>query len=219
MEFTLNLAAGIPQRPGASGKLFVLVTTGVASSVSVKLLRGTYPLEEIATATRGFKARVMDGGQFDAVEVVSAVACQVRMVVSDGAVDFDFVDGSTVVVANGPTPLLVSNDRGAPGNPVSVTAVTVSDAPATSATNGGPVACSAVAAVVAAANVNRRELRLANIGADPVAIGPAGITWAARCLVLNPGDVWVENKGANLAWSGITDAGLSASVTLQEVLA
>lgn len=207
MEFTLNLSAGVPQRPGSAGGLFVLVSTGAATSIGVKLLRGAYPLEEIATATRGFKARVSDGGRFDAVELVSAIDAQVRVVISDGAVDFDFVTGSTVTVGN------------TLGNPVPVTAVTVSDAPAVSASNGAAVACSAVAAVVVAANANRRELRLANIGADPVAIGAAGITWAARCIVLNPGDVWVETRGANLAWSGITDAGMSASVTRQEVLA
>ena len=147
-----------------------------------------------------------DGRRYAGVEGVGAGGAQVRVVISDGAVDFDFVTGSTVTVGN------------TLGNPVPVTAVTVSDAPAVSASNGAPVACSAVAAVIVAANANRRELRLANIGTDPVAIGAAGITWANRCIVLNTGDVWVETRGANLAWSGITDAAKSASVTRQEVL-
>lgn len=218
MEFTLNLSAGVPQRPQSAGGLFVLVSTGVAASIGVKLWRGAYPLEEIATATRGFRAKVADGGRFDSVELVSNVDTQVRVVVSDGAIDFDFTDGASVTVLNGPVPLLVSNDRGSPGNPVNVTAVTVADAPAVSVNNGAGVACSSVAAVVATANAARRELRFANLGADPVAIGAAGITWAARCIVLNPGDVWIETRAANLAWSAICDAAKTATVTKQEVI-
>lgn len=207
MQFTINLAAGVRQRQQTGGRLFVLISTGAAPSLGVTLWRNTYPLEEITQATRGFKARTADPAGFSYVDLVAPVDCQVSFVISDGAVDFDFVSGSTVTVGN------------TLGNPVPVTAVTVSDAPAVSASNGVAVACSDVAAVVVAANANRRELRLANIGADQVAIGAAGITWANRCIVLNPGDLWVETRGANLAWSGITDAAKSASVTAQEVLA
>ena len=206
MEFNLSLLAGQPARPGAAGALFVLKSTGVASSIGVKLWRGTYPLEELTTATRGTKARVMDGGRFDQVELVSGVDCVVSFVVSDGAVDFDFVAGSVVSIGN------------TIGNPVPVTAVTVADTPATSAASGGPVACSAVSVVVAAASITRKELRIANIGLDPVAIGPPGLIWAQRCIVLQPGDMWVEQRGSNLAWVALTDVGGSASVTVQEVL-
>lgn len=206
MQFTINLSAGVRQRQQTAGRLFVLISTGAATSLGVALYRNSYPLEEISQATRGFKARTVDPEGFSYVDLLAPVDCQVSFVISDGAVDFDFVSGSTVTVGNGP------------GNPVSVTAVTVADAPAVSASNGAAVACSAVEAVIVAANANRRELRLCNIGADPVAIGQAGVTWAARCLVLNPGDVWVETRGANLAWSGITAAAKSASVTRQEVL-
>jgi hypothetical protein len=31
--------------------------------------------------------------------------------------------------------------------------------------------------------------------------------------------MWIEDRGANLAWSAITDAGKAASVTAQEVTA
>ncbi|RVU46100.1 hypothetical protein [Rubrivivax rivuli] len=71
--------------------------------------------------------------------------------------------------------------------------------------------------VIAAANAARRTLRICNLGPDPVAIGAAGLTWAQRCIVLLAGDVWVEDRGGNLAWSGICEAGKNASVTWQGV--
>jgi hypothetical protein len=116
-------------------------------------------------------------------------------------------------------PIYVVNDRGTPGNLLHVTGVSLSDAPAVSVTNNAAVACSDVAAVVIAADTDRREIRFLNLGPDPVAIGAAGITWAARTIVLEQGDIWIEDRGANLAWSGITDTGDAADVTVQEVLA
>ena len=68
-----------------------------------------------------------------------------------------------------------------------------------------------------AADANRRALRFANNGTDPVTLGGAGITWPKRVIVLNPGDVWIEDRAGNLAWYGITDAGLSASITVQGI--
>jgi hypothetical protein len=116
-------------------------------------------------------------------------------------------------------PIYVVNDRGTPGNLLHVAGVSLSDAPAVSVTNNAAVACSDVAAVVIAADSDRREIRFLNLGPDPVAIGAAGITWAARTIVLEEGDIWIEDRGANLAWSGITDTGDAADVTVQEVLA
>jgi hypothetical protein len=52
-----------------------------------------------------------------------------------------------------------------------------------------------------------------------VAIGPAGLTWAKRVIVLDVGDVWIEDRGANLAWSAICDAAKTASVTWQGITA
>lgn len=220
MQFTINLAGTSTwTRQQTAGKYLVLVGTGAASSVELRIMRGGQPLEEIRTAGRGFKARMADAGGFDAVELRAAQSCAVELVISDGLVDFDFLTGAAVQASIVGLPLPVSNDRGAPGNPMSVTAVTVNDAPATSATNAAAVAVTSAGAVVVAADAATRELRLANLGPDPVAIGAAGVTWAQRVIVLEAGDVWVETRGANLAWSAITDAGKAASVTVQRVKA
>jgi hypothetical protein len=213
MQYTINLAAGVKQTMEVRGRAFYLLSTGAASSLALTIWQRSRPVEELTAAQRGFKMRMVDGQQFDRLDLMASVACVVVLYVSDGAVDFDFVGTAT-----NPIPISLGT-VGTPGSPLSVTAVTVSDAPAISVADGLAVAVAAVAVQIVAAAATRRELRLANIGTDPCAIGAAGITWAKRCVILNPGDIWIENRGANLAWFAICDAAKSASVTAQEVLA
>lgn len=216
MQQTANLTAGARTRVDVAGRHFLVLSTGAATSIELWIYRDNDELEYIRTAMRGFKARIPDG--FTRIEVRSTVDAVCEFVLSNGVVDFDFITGQAVTIG-GPLPVPVSNDRGSPGNLLHVVGVTVADAPAVAASSNVAVACSAVAAVIAAADANRRALRICNLGPDPVSIGPAGLTWARRVVVLLAGDVWVEDRGANLAWSGITDAALNASVTWQGVTA
>jgi hypothetical protein len=96
--------------------------------------------------------------------------------------------------------------------------VTYADAPAVTLTDNAAVAVTNIEAALVAANASRRGLRITNIGTDPVAIGFTGITWAKRCIVLDVGDTWIEERAANLAWSAICDAAKTASVTVQQVI-
>ena len=212
---TVNLAARLRQQVQLTGQYFILMSTGAAVNIECWLMNGTTEVEHIRTAARGFKAR----GGFTHVDMQSTVNCTCEVVISSGQVDFDFVSGTTVNANIVGQPVLVSNDRGSPGNLLYVSGITVADAPATSAANNAPVACSAVVASLVLANANRRTLRVCNLGPDPVTIGPATVTWANRVITLLVGDVWVEERGANLAWSAITDAAKAASVTAQEIVA
>jgi hypothetical protein len=215
MQFTINLTAGVRVRQETAGALFVIKSA--SAPVDVWLYDGSRELEVVRSVKAGTKARVP--GRFSAVDLRCDVGAVVEFVISDGLVDFDFVTGTTVKVA-ADTPLPVSNDRGgAPGTPLYVSGLTLSDTPAVTLQDDAAVAIGPAAALIVAANAARKALRIANIGTDPMTIGAAGITWAKRCIVLDPGDVWVEERGANLAWYGITDAGLSASATAQEVIA
>ena len=212
---TVNLAAGQRQQIQLQGQFFILISTGAAPTVECWLMNGANEVEHIRTASRGFKAR----GGFTHVDMQSTVNCVCEVVISSGQVDFEFVDGASVNATIVGQPVLVSNDRGSPGNLLYVSGVTIADAPATSAANNAPVACSAVVASLVLANANRRTLRVCNLGPDPVTIGPATVTWANRVVTLLIGDVWVEERAANLAWSAITDAAKAASVTTQEIIA
>lgn len=215
MQYTVKLQANIPQRVEVSGRFLMIEDTGAAPTVALTLRVPGSPEEELPRAKRGHRLRLSN--RFDLVTLLSTVAADVSILVSDNAVEADFASGSQVLATIQGLPLPVSNDRGSPGNLMHVTAVTAADTPATGATAAGPVAVGDTGAVVATANANTRELRLLNLGPDPVAIGPAGGTWAQRVLVLEVGDVLIETRGANLAWSGITATGKAASVNVQRV--
>lgn len=218
MDFTINLKAGQWTRQETAGRLFLLTDPGAAGTVEVRLEMPGQNDETVNAAGKGFRARLQDG-MFAAVSMRATVDTVAKCVISENLIDFDFTEGATVKVANNGAPLLVSNDRGSPGNLLFVSGVSINDAPATAITNGAAVACGPAAVVVAAADANRRALRILNIGPDPVALGAAGLTWATRTIVLEAGDVWVEERAANLAWTAITDAGKAASVTAQGVTA
>lgn len=207
MQFDLNLPGGTYSAQGTAGAFFMILADG-GSAIDLKFYKGGTVIEELRGMKRGLKVHAQGG--FDNVEIRPDLSAAVSFIISDGAADIDVIGTST-------TPMLVSNDRGSPGNLLYVSGVTISDAPATAATAAAPIACGPAAVVVAAANANRRALRFLNLGPDPVAIGPAGMSWAQRTVVLDVGDVMIEDRGANLAWSAITDAGKTASVTRQEV--
>lgn len=217
MQITVNLTAGQRTRLQVAGRYAAILAITGAASCELALRDGTATLEEVRTAARGLS--LLSAAPFNTVELLAAATCTVELVISDGRVQLNTVEGATVnVTATAPLP--VSNDRGAPGQPVYVAGITYSDAPATSMVDGAAVAVTAALTGLVAANVNRKALRLTNLHAtNAVAVGGAGLTWAKRCIVLQPGDTWVEERGANLAWSAICDAGQTASVTAQEVLA
>ncbi|HWP19774.1 MAG TPA: hypothetical protein VNO84_11645 [Burkholderiaceae bacterium] len=221
-QYNINLQPGVPMRQQAAGRFFMVVS--ITGTDHVRLYfdvrgQGDRNDEEILTARPGFKLK-LTSNRFDSVLFQADAACTVSYVISDNEVDFDFTEGATVeaTVIN-PLPLPVSNDRGAPGNPVYVSGLTYEDAPATAVANAGPIVCGPAAVVVMAANPNRKAARFCNLGPDDVALGGTGLTWAARCIVLGAGDVWVEERGANIEWHAVTDAGATASVTVQEVMA
>lgn len=219
MQQTVNLSAGARTRVEAAGSSFVMVSTGTEGDVELWIMQGSQELEYIRTAPRGFKARMVKNGGFSHIELRAAGDTVCEVVISDGVVDFDFITGTTVQAELLGLPIPVSNDRGSPGNLLYVAGVSIADAPATSAPDGAAVACTAAQALILAADATRRQITFTNIGADPVALGATGITWAKRCIILASGDSYVEDRAANLAWYGICDAAKTASVTTKAVLA
>jgi hypothetical protein len=232
MQYRITLEAGIPKRQIMAGKTLVLLDTGVALELDMSIeTLGGYAGEELRSVKRGlkFQADGITGAKFTA-----SVDCVIEVVVSMANISVNYQENSTVnanilgtvpisVAATLPVsvalPLAVVPDRGAPANPVYVSGITYADAPAITLQDNAAVAVAAAAVALVAANPARRGLRFTNIGVDPVALGFTGITWANRCLILNAGDTWIEDRAANLAWAGICDADKNASVTVQEVMA
>lgn len=218
MQATIQLQANVRRLFPASGRFFLLEDTGAAASVELLFRVPGLTDESFSVARRGMKLSLL-AGRFEQIELLSTVNAAVQVIVSENQIDVDFTEGTNVNATLTNLPIPVSNDRGTPANLLYVSGVTVADAPAVAASSNAAVACGPAAAVIAAADATRRAVRFANLGPDPVSIGPAGLTWAQRVIVLNAGDVWVEERAANLAWSGITDAAKAASVTWQGITA
>ena len=221
-QFSVPLQAGVKTRIEVRGQFFMVRSVTNAAKLDVLIeVRGSGESndEEFSAVEGGFKAR-LSAGRFDAVVVTASLACTVVYIVSDNAVDFDFFAGSNVnATLIAPLPLNVVNDRGTPGNLLFVSGVSIADVPAVSSPDNAAVACSAVIAAIVAANAARRQITFCNLGPDPVTLGALGHTWAKRCLILNAGDAYVEDRAGNLAWYAICDAAKTASVTSKEVLA
>jgi hypothetical protein len=218
MDYTFALSAGKVESVQRTGSYLLVEDTGAASSIKIVLKSRGQPLEQVNAAKRGHKFRLPSGAQFDTIELTSAVDAAVSLIVSDGLVDIDLISDANVFAT------LTGSVDGTAAKPLNVTAVTVADSPATAVNDNAGIAVGGAAAVqLVAANANRREVRIANTGTDPMAIGGAGLTWAKRTIVLQPGDatgldVWVEGRFANLAVYAITDVGKAATAQVQEVI-
>jgi hypothetical protein len=223
MQIKIPLKAGENTRVSLNCKSLLLASTGVASTVKVMVeFRGNQQPEDLGDLVRGFKIRLLDTSDLmETIVLIAPVDCVVTLLTSNQNIDFQFNDGQKVVATIDPSqlPLATANDKGAPGNPVYVSGITYSDAPATAITDRAAVAVTSTGAALVTANAARKSLRIANLGPDPVTVGTVGISWAKRVIVLDVGDVWLEDRGHNLAWSAITDAAKTASVTVQEVTA
>ena len=241
MQYRISLLAGIPKRQEMAGQTLVLLDTGAASEIDLKIeISGGYAVEELRGVKRGLKVQAPG---FASVMLLAAVDCTVELVASMANISVNYQDGSTVnanilgipavTISGQPVnvdtegrivqiqeaaPLAVVPNRGGPGAPVYVVGSTIADAPAVTLLDNAAVAVTDAGAALVAADPDRRGLRITNIGVDPVAIGAAGITWAKRCIILESGDGWIEDRAANLAWSAICDAGNTANVTVQEVI-
>lgn len=219
----INLVAGGIRVSEISGRFFTVITNSTFQAIRFRVMRGSDVLDDFTTDRR---FAIKYEKSFTRIEFRSVGSGALDFHVSDAVVDVDFADRTTVsaqiinpsIPVTAAAPLAVVPDRGAPGNPMYVSGITYSDAPATAFDEPAPVAVNDTLDLLCAANAARRSVRFRNLGPDPVAIGGAGLTWAKRVVVLDVDDVFIETRGANLAMYAITDTGRSASVTVQGVI-
>lgn len=220
MRFRIPLIANQSLRQFFSGKCLAVIDAGAAEEVTLTLFgTGQQDVEEFGAVGSNFSIFSPDR-PFTGAEFTATVDTTLEVIITNYRVET--LDGAHLTASIDPSqlPLPVEATRGdAPGNPFYVTGLAFDDTPAASGANVAAVAVNDTIDAIVAADATRLELRFANIGTDPVAIGFVGLTWAQRTIILNPGDTWIEVKGAALAWYGITDAAKSASVTVQELLA
>jgi hypothetical protein len=218
MQYSLTLTANVPTRQQTSGSFFLLTDIGAATSIDVQFHVHAQTPEHITTAKRGLKASLPHGQKFNSIEFLSTVNTTIQVVISDGLVDISQLDGANVSVINNGTAINVSNDRGTPALPIYVNGTIAGNPTAVAIVDDAPVTASSVVGAIVAALATRVSLRLTNTGANPVAIGSATLTWAKAAVIIQPGDTWVEERGANLAWYCITQAA-GSTLGVQEITA
>ena len=221
MQQSIPLKAGQTAKVSAPCRTFIIEDCGAEASITVSVeFKGGASLEELGQRQRGFKFRTLDAS-VSYLHLTAANDTTVTLLTSGQNIDVSTIDGASVTatIDVAQLPLEVSNDRGSPGNLLYVSGVTLADAPATGLDDAAPVNVTDALTAVLAVDANRREVRITNQGADPVAIGGASLTWARRVVVLEAGDTWIEQRAANLAIKAICAAGTTATIGVQTVTA
>lgn len=247
MQYTINLKANTKKRQEFTGTVLVLLENGVAPTIDITVVVAGFGVEELHGVKRGLKMRTpgftgatllsavdctveivvstadisvnyTDGGTVNA-NIIGIVPVSVtgQPVEVEGTVSANIL-GSVPVSVTG-QPIAVVTDRGEPGKPVYVVGITYSDAPASAINDNAATSVTDTGVALLAASATRKRARFANIGPDSMTLGTTGHTWAKRCIVLEVGDMRTEDDAANLTWVDITEAGKSASITVQEVMA
>lgn len=168
------------------------------------------------------------GFEFFGLRITGDAASSIRLLIGPHGADADLADQDVLItndatqrvpVAQDPTILNVDRvkvDVG--GGVINVTATDVGIIPnGVAITDDVAVAVTDVVTALVAADATRVSVRFFNQGPDAVAIGSPTLTWAKRTIVLNAGDSYIEHDAAALAMSAICDAGLTATVGVQEV--
>ena len=224
MQYKINLVANVPLRQELQGKTFVLVSTGAAPTIDLKIEIQGFANEEMRGVKSGFK---INAPGFTSCLLTASVNCTVEVVTSFADISINTNEGSSVqativgtpTVIIGSQPVSVVPDRGAPANPVYVAGITYNDAPASSRNDNAPIAVGPVAVLLLAANASRKEVRICNLDTDEIAVGGPGITWEKRVIVLAGADTFFDDRAASLAVYAITNAGKSTRITTQEIIA
>jgi hypothetical protein len=208
------LKAGVEYQAPQSGRLIVVDSVDGAAGVDITPMLNNGTGRTMPSRKKGFKCWV----DFDAVVLKAATDCTVSLFLSTSDVSLGFTDGSAVSVSGGVS-ILNAGDQRVPvdiaGANVQVTAtnvginnadanpVPVRAAALSTLTNGAPVAIGAAAAQFSG-DATLRRLRVRNSSATlAVAIGGPNVTLGNAAIVLQPGDVWLEDDAAGAAWYGI----------------
>ncbi|QQK04575.1 hypothetical protein JFN94_24790 [Burkholderia anthina] len=205
-ETVQNIGAGAKLTP-AAGFATVSITTTADSNVAFIVTQGDIDIQLNQTTVN------VGNGNTNPVPVaiVSEPGSPFPVTVT-GTVN---VAGATLTATN-----VGINNTGA--NPVPVQLHTSDDTvaipvqvqpPASAPADVGGVAVGTSGAVLIAASVARKGLRIRNAGAGQLAItAAAGTTFANAALVLMPGDSWVERDAPQAAWYAVSDTGTTANI-------
>jgi hypothetical protein len=188
-QFIQAMGAGSTWPLQTAGDYFRLVSC--PSPVDVKFFRAA---QEIASATQmdtGFYLK--PAGGFDRVDITSAAAQTVKIMVLDGDGGYDHFN----VDLGGEAAIVIKQ------------AAQINDLAA--------VVVGVAATALVAADATRKSLRFTNAGTVDVYIGGAGVTVAAGAIKIGAGQTWIEDQASPAAWYGISGTA-AQSVKIQELI-
>ena len=226
------IPAGQPVKLTIGGRLLYIQRSSGGAVLEITFHNGA-GTNTVSAVGKGFKAGPVGG--FDTITFKAAQDSTVEFIVTDGDVNAQFDDANTIIGNDDgqaipvriPAGVRLPVDIG--GGVVTVTAdnVGINNTAANPVptkpymaqviTNGAPVAVAAAASALVAADASRRGLRVKNVGANAVALGGAGITFASAVIVVQPGETWYESEAAGAAWYCTCDAGLASSLNIQTI--
>lgn len=181
------------------GRVVQILSTGAVASINLKVMWSPTNVEDFGAVENTWKFKTDQ----DFYGIVVRAAAPIIL---------DYVVSSQDVT--------VTTGRGsAPAFPLYVSGALLGDTPAGAIVEKAPVAVTDAGVLVQLANVNRLEVRVSNAGANPVALGAAGLVFANAANVLQPGDFWLETKAAALELHAICGAGLASMLHIEELTA
>lgn len=217
-----TMAAGAVLRWQREAGLILIGEVSAPINVQLKKLgREIFYAEGVG---RGVKVRPVEGFDEAVLHNATAGAVTLEVFITGGDVDVQIATGLVVTVDNSvanPVPVvhtgtveLTAANVGV--NNTDANPVPTKETKAAAIVNTAPVVAGVVAAVLLAADADRREFRVRNMGAERVALGGAGVVFADAPIILAPGEMWIESGAPAAAWYVIAEAN-TADLNIQEL--
>lgn len=188
-QFIQAIDAGKTWQLQTGGNYFRLVDC--PDQVDVKFFKASMEVASAVQMDTGFWLKPTGG--FDRVEIKSATAQTVKIMVIDGDGGYDhFNVDITSSLAN------LRIEQASAVNDLAAVVVGV-----------------AVTQLVAA-DATRKALRFTNAGTVDVYLGGAGVTVAGGAIKIKAGETWIEDQAAPAAWYGISGSA-AQSIKIQEL--
>ena len=214
--YTIPLLAGVPLTMDTPGRLILVDSPGVAGGVDIRIMRNGTPGPTMPMRKAAFR----HVGEFSGVILTAAVDTIVGIFLSFDDVQLGIADGSAVSMPDGvkitnidsePIPVAfagtvapvfgtatIDNDN--------VGAVPVQQQALSMIVDQAAVVINTGAAHLLISDATYKRLRVKNEHATArIALGGAAVTMANGAIILEPGDMWIEDDAAGAAWYATSD--------------
>ena len=197
-----------------TGSIFYIKSSSAGEVLTVEFVNGSAQGAKVQGVGKGFKAS--PASRFDGVRITSSMETQVEFIISDGEIDFAF-NTDEIIIGNDDAHAVPV--RTPPGQPLAVTidrditlGVVKVENNLTQIIGGAPVAVGLVATSISN-DPTLKKLRMRNMSdAAVILIGGADVAMGSPIL-LEPGDVFIEEDAAGAHLYAVADVDGALLVT------